>query len=403
MRHRSEAYSLDRSRPAVLQLLPRLEEDELGQSTLDMARYLRQSGWQAIVASAGGRLERELVATGAVHVTLPLHRNSWFSIWRHSWPITRLIKRYRVDVVHARAPGPAWSGALAARRTGASFMTTFHGLYPVKSRSSRRYYGIMVAGDRVIAVSDFIAEHLTATWRVEPERIRTVRRWIDPDEFDPERVRGHRVVRLAERWDIGMADKVVMVPGRITKGGGHRILLRAMAQMERKDFIVLFVGSVDPHSSHAKELSTLLRKTGLRDRVRFGGETDDLPAALTLADAVVLPANEPDPSALAAVAAQAMGKPVIVTDCGALAESVMPASTGWLVPPDDPGELARALDLALSLEEPVRLRLAARAREFILSEFGLAPMCHRTLSVYAELVRPATQAQAFLGTLAEVG
>ena len=405
MLRRSEPFGLDRSRPAVLQLLPRLDHDELGRSTLDMARYLRQQGWRAIVASAGGQLERELLATGALHVTLPLHRSGWLALWWQAGRIARLIRQHRIDIVHGRAPGPAWNGALAARRTGASFMTTFHSLYPVKkSRSSQRFYGIMVAGDRVIAVSDFIAEHIAGNYLVEPERIRTVRRWIDPDEFDPERVRGHRVVKLAERWGIGTGPKVVMVPGSVTKGRGHRLLLRAMARMERKDFIVLFVGNIEPHSSYARELSALLRKTGLADRVRFGGETEDLPAALTLADVVVLPATEPDPSGLGAVAAQAMGKPVIVTDCGALAESVMPASTGWLLPPDDPDELARALDLALAIEEPVRQRLAERARGFVLAEFGMEPMRARTLAIYRELLHPVPSVATVRdGPLAQVG
>ena len=104
----------------------------------------------------------------------------------------------------------------------------------------------------------------------------------------------------------------------------------------------------------ARTLAASVRKAGLRERVRFGGEIDDLPAALGLADLVVLPATQPDPSGIMAAAAQAMGKPVIVTNRGALAEAVMPAATGWLVPPDDPGELARALDLALAMDDETR-------------------------------------------------
>ena len=81
-----------------------------------------------------------------------------------------------------------------------------------------------------------------------------------------------------------------------------------------------------------------------------------------------------------------MGKPVIVTNQGALGESVLPAATGWLVPPDDPDELARALELALAMDAGARQRLAVRARAFVLDEFGLDPMCARTLGVYRELV-----------------
>ena len=71
----------------------------------------------------------------------------------------------------------------------------------------------------------------------------------------------------------------------------------------------------------------------------------------------------------------------------------MPAATGWLVPPDDPDELARALDLALSMDDEARRRLASRARAFVGAEFGLEPMCDRTLAVYRELIG-ATVARA---------
>jgi glycosyltransferase involved in cell wall biosynthesis len=386
----------------VLQLLPRLDHDELGRSTVDMARHLRRKGWRAIVASAGGPLERELAAAGGTHVRLPLDRTGWLSIWRNGRKLAALARRHRVGIVHARAPGPAWSGAAAARRTGAAFMTTFHDVYPVKGAASRRFHRIMAQGERVIAVSDFIAEEATQRFGVEPERIRVVRRWIDPEEFDPERVRGHRVVSLAERWGVSPGPKVVMMPGSVIRGRGHLLLLEALTRIRRTDFIVLFVGDLEPHSAYVKEILATLRRTNLGERVRFGGETEDLPAALTLADIVVLPTTRPDPSGLMAVAAQAMGKPVIVTNHGALAESVMPAATGWLLPPDDPEELARALELALSLDEGVVQRLAARARAFVVSEFGMEPMCARTLDVYRELARPAaSRREAFGGSLVE--
>ena len=124
--------------------------------------------------------------------------------------------------------------------------------------------------------------------------------------------------------------------------------------------------------------------------MRFAGDVDDLPAALSLADVVVLPATRPDPSGVLAAAAQAMGKPVIVTNQGALAESVMPAATGWLVPPDDPGELARAMrarpgDGGRTSGGGSRLGRAPSSS----SEFGMERMCERTLAVYRELVEPA--------------
>ena len=65
----------------------------------------------------------------------------------------------------------------------------------------------------------------------------------------------------------------------------------------------------------------------------------------------------------------------------------MPALTGWMVPAEDVGELAAALDLALAMDEGMRHRLAARARAFVTDEFGLAVNADRVLTVYRGLVR----------------
>ena len=81
-----------------------------------------------------------------------------------------------------------------------------------------------------------------------------------------------------------------------------------------------------------------------------------------------------------------MGKPVIVTDIGGLGETLMPAATGWLVPPDDVDELTRALQLALAMPDDARARLAARARRFVARNFTLEQMGRSTLAVYRELL-----------------
>jgi glycosyltransferase involved in cell wall biosynthesis len=374
---------------AVLQLVPDLEPGEVARNTVDIARHLRARGWRSLVASAGGSLERELAAVGATHLRLPLATGAPLARWRNAGRLARAIRQHGIDLLHARAAGPAASGVQAALRTGASLVTTMHELPVGGDWPDGR-----LRGERVIAVSDFIAELLATSQRVEPARLRTVRRWIDPREFDPERVRGHRVLGLAERWGLAAAAKVVLVPCLAAGDRGHLLLLQALARLPRTDCLALLMGDLESRSAYGKELLALIRRAGLGERVRFGGATDDLPAAFSLADVVVLPATRPDPSGVLAAAAQAMGKPVIATSQGALAESVMPAATGWLVPPDDPDELAAALGLALAMEESVRRRLAARARAFVVSEFGMDRMCERTLDIYRELVEPSVAPHA---------
>ena len=293
-----------------------------------------------------------------------------------------------MQLVHARSRAPAWSAYYAARRCKVPFVTTFHGVYEgSEGIFKRRYNAIMARGERVIAISDFVAEHVRARYRVPPERLRVIPRGVDITQFDPAAVSEDRRRLWAERWRLTAGTKVVMLPGRVVRRKGHTLLLRAIERLRRRDFVCLMVGDLDASSSYVGEIEGLIGALGLREVVRMVGPCDDMPAALMLADVVVAPSTgAPEPLGRVSIEAQAMGRPVIVTDSGGLGETLMPAATGWLVPPDDVDELADALQLALTMPDDARARLAARARRFVTRNFTLERMAKSTLAVYRELL-----------------
>jgi len=404
----SRHINLVSSRPALLQVLPDLEPGAAARDSIEVAKALVEEGWTAVVASAGGSLEREVVGFGAIHETMPLERGNPLRMAANVPRLVRLARTHKVEAIHARAPVAAWPAGFAARRAEAAFLTTFDRLYPgVERRLKKRFNSVMTAGDRVIVASDFLAEHIAGHYSVAPARIRVIRRGVDLAAFDPSMVRGHRIAVLSEKWHLGYDMKQVMVPGEVVDGKGHATLLEAMARLERRDFNLLVVGAVDPESGHVRALGKRAGELGLEERVKFVGHCDDMPAAFMLADVVVLPRTSEDGIGRAAIEAQAMGRPVIASSVGSLAETVQPASTGWLVPPNDAGELAWALDLALSLEDEVKERLAHRARAFVEDVFSATEMARRTIDVYRELVRrappPAPRPRPGTRTLSEVG
>src|SRR3954454_15748394 len=102
--------------PTVLQLVPRLDPDELGGATVDVARALRAAGWRALVASAGGPLERELHGAGARMVRLPLDEDGLLRHWQNSRQIVKLVREEGVSLIHARSPELTAIAADLARR-----------------------------------------------------------------------------------------------------------------------------------------------------------------------------------------------------------------------------------------------------------------------------------------------
>ncbi|MGV1015606.1 MAG: glycosyltransferase, partial [Methyloceanibacter sp.] len=92
------------------------------------------------------------------------------------------------------------------------------------------------------------------------------------------------------------------------------------------------------------------------------------------------------------IEAQAMGCPVIVSDLGALPETVAAVEsgdedyTGWLVPADDVEALAARIAMALRLTPGERAAIGARGSARVSALFELAQMQVKTLSVYDELL-----------------
>ena len=188
--------------PCVLQVLPALVSGGVERGTVEIAAALKAVGWRALVASAGGPLVEQLRALGAEHFTLPLDRKSPLSLWQSAKALERLIRREKVSLVHARSRAPAWAAWLAARRTGAHFITTYHGTYNEDWPLKRRYNAIMAEGERVIAISRFIATHIQERHGTPPGRIRVIYRGVDPEGYDPaavgdERLAVQKVVELA--------------------------------------------------------------------------------------------------------------------------------------------------------------------------------------------------------------
>lgn len=367
-------------------MVPALEVGGVERGTVDIAHALAAAGFRAIVASAGGRMVHELERAGARHVALPLKRRDPFAIRANVGRLARLIEAEHVDLVHARSRAPAWAARAAARRAGKPFVTTFHGVYNAGNPFKRAYNAIMTRGDRVIAISEFVAAHIRARYRIDEARLRVIPRGIDTDIFDPACVGAERLIALSQRWALADGAPVVMLPARLARWKGHALLLEAMARLAERDAIAVLVGLEGRHDGYRRELERLAVARGLGGRVRLIDHCADMPAAYMLADVVVSASTDPEAFGRVPVEAQAMGRPVVATDHGGAAETVVHGATGWLAPVGDPAALAAAIDGALALDGAARAALAARARARVLGHYTKALMTGRTLDVYRELL-----------------
>jgi glycosyltransferase involved in cell wall biosynthesis len=373
--------------PCVLQVLPALVTGGVERGTIEVAQALVEAGWKAVVASEGGPMVRELTRIGAEHVELPMATKKPWEIRRNAGRLEQVIRDHQVDIVHARSRAPAWSAFRASGRTGAHFVTTFHGTYNLGMFGLKHIYnGIMTKGERVIAISDFIAEHARRVYGLDPARIRVIHRGVDLRKFDPMRVSPERIIQLAQRWRLPDGYPVIMLPGRLTRWKGQVTLIHALAELGRHDVRCLLVGSDQGRAGYRQELVELIRKFNLTDVVHIVDECSDMPAAYMLTDVAVSASTDPEAFGRVVVEAQAMGRPVIASDHGGPRETILPGRTGWLTTPGDPRSLADALARFLALSAEERGDMAALAQDFIRTNFTKEAMCAKTLAVYQEVL-----------------
>lgn len=127
----------------ILQVVPKLHVGGVERGTVDVACYLKSKGHTPLVVSAGGKLVHTLQKEGIEHFLFPVHKKNPLSLYHNAKLLSRLIKDYKVDIVHARSRAPAWSAYWACKRMKVPLVTTFHGTYNFGNVIKKKYNAIM--------------------------------------------------------------------------------------------------------------------------------------------------------------------------------------------------------------------------------------------------------------------
>lgn len=381
----------------VLIVAPTLHAGAADAGALDLARILTGNGHRAIVVSNGGRLEDDVAATGAEFIRLDVADFNPIFIARAAFALARIVRSRRCDVIHAHGRAAAWAGYVVSRATGVPLITTWYKGYREQNVFKRLYNSAMVRGERVIAVSDQLADLIVERYALAANRIAVVPASVDMGRFDPGAIAADRLDVIRRAWGVAPDTKVILVVGRMLRRKGHHVAIKAVHRLKErglKDFVCVFVGEDQGRTRYTGELWDLISSTGTTDVVRLVGEVDDMPAAYAAATVVVSAAVQPEGLQRAILEAQAMARPVVVSDLAAGPELVLapPAvtedrMTGLRVPAGDEAALAAALIRLFSLADMARAAIGARGRVWVATQFDAASVARATLEIYADIAR----------------
>jgi glycosyltransferase involved in cell wall biosynthesis len=382
---------------SILVVVPTLQSGAAEMGALELVRNLTLVGHKVIVMSSGGRLERSIAAAGAELIRANVASKNPVIIARNATMIARLVRQRRCDAIHVHGRAPAWSAYAAAKLTRVPLVTSWYKGFREQNALKRTYNRVMARGDRIVAVSDQLAELISERYDVPWEKIAVIPASVDLQRFDPASVSQQRIETIRRSFGVRPDDRVILIAGRILRRKGHHIVVRAahrLKEMGCKDFVCVLVGEDHERSRYAGELWDQVLATDTADVVRLIGPVDDMPAAYMASMAVVSAATQEEGLQHTILEAQAMERPVIVSDLGAGPEIVLsPPSvpedrmTGLRFAAGDDQALAATLIRLFSMPESWRRGIGQRGREWVAGHFNGPAVTEMTLKLYSDIAQ----------------
>src|SRR5882672_9800839 len=329
---------------------------------------------------AEGRLAQELRRSG---ISVAVVNEQELGRLRVAWGLGRELRRRAVDVLHTHGYKESILGAVVGRWAGVRwYVKTEHGrVEPSRGwqRVKMAFYRWLdhwvahAATNRVIAVSEDLYRHLAAT--LPGGRVALIRNGLDPRRI----VVGAPSAEIRRGLGVGERAPLLGTVGRLVPVKGLGYFLEAarslLAELPEARFLVVGDGPL------RSDLERQARELGVAHAVQFCGFRADVADVINALDVFVMPSiHEGLPMAL--LEASVLGKPIVASAVGGIPE-VLTGSQGWLVPPGDVPELARACLSALASGREGGWGTPARRANQV-AQLAQA-MCAETCALYREL------------------
>lgn len=333
---------------------------------LDCAAAWHRNGGQVKIAAPAGPMITDFARCGIPHTPLPTSA-SLLRQWHRG--------RALAEIINHDQPTEIWLRDISEWRflRRHSMLARRHRLLleqPLAHRQAthKLLHDFLMQDGTIVATSACVAQLLKQDFGLADDQVQLLLPAIDPKLFDPTLIRPDRALKLANDWRVPENATLFLHVGDLRPDGGQISLLHALAQSGRRDVFAVILGRDNAAGYHQKLLDAT-HHYGLAGQVMFAEDCPDLPAALWLAQAVVAANRTPAGANPVLLAAQAMGRPVLVSDAGANLELVSPGHSAWVYPAADAQALHDAMVEILSLGEKTRLQHGQRARAWVSENF----------------------------------
>lgn len=348
--------------------------------------YFVEKGHEVVVACPDGDQTGYLRKGGVTHIPFSVHFRTPSQFAEQSRRLKDLIEQVNPTVLAPQSIRASWICHAAARDLPIVRVTTIHNIH---SNLNALWAGIILnrASHLVIFESDHEHRRITRLG-LSNKKTLVIPSGIDTDSFyrtDEETLRLRETIPDLEKGDV-----VFGCVARLSEEKAHKDLLASYAILRKsypRSHLVL-VGDGPLRG----DLESQSRKLGISANVHFVGQRSNIRDYLNLFDVFVL-ASTRESLPRAAREAMACGLPVIATKVGASREVVRDEYNGFLVPPGNVDQLARAM-MHLMFEPELRRIMGERSLFMIEDRFSLKKWLEGNEQVYLKAGSLAGQVSA---------
>jgi len=265
-----------------------------------------------------------------------------------------------------------------SKLSGKPFTFTVHA-YDIflKENSESKLLGKKIASaDKVISISEYNKRYLIDLFNVNPDKIEVIHLGVSPHHYQ----HSGKIERLNH----------IITLSRLVEKKGLLTLIEAFSLLNKWkiDFHATIVGE---GLMREKLLESIIQH-GLSDRVSLSGNLvgEEVDSMLTASTLFVLPCRrlengDMDGIPVGMMEAMAAGLPVVSTNISGIPELVEDGITGYLIPPENPHELAKAMKKLLG-NPCLRKELGERGVSKIAQEFNITTEVRKLVHVWQEIL-----------------
>jgi glycosyltransferase involved in cell wall biosynthesis len=359
----------------ILYLTNHLNIGGITSYVLTLGSGLKQRGHNIYVASSGGQLLPQFKDLGIVYLPIPIKTKNEVSlkIIISLFKLLSAIKKNDIELVHSNSRTTQVLGCLLNKFSGIPHISTCHGFF--KKRFSRKIFPCW--GQKVIAISEQVKEHLMNDFGIDEEKIRVIHNGIDVEKYTTRNTQH----AIRKRKELGLNDgPVIGIIARLSDVKGHIYLIEAMKivlnTLPGAQLLIVGEGKMK------EELINRVNSLGIQKNVFFITALSDTRDVLQVMDLFVMPSLK-EGLGLALMEAMALGLAVVGSDVGGIRSLIQDGINGLLVKPADSQDIAKAI-LELLQDNNKRDALGKEAQNFIRRNFSQEKMVAQTEEVYLE-------------------